>query len=224
MNVMPSHPEDNANAAAGAPLSPSIDAVLSRAAAACPAHAAVKEWASGRTLSYAQLDGAASSLARWLDAAGIGHGAAVAVHLPNTAEFLIAKFAAFRAGGVAAYVNFRLSPAEAARQIGLSGARIVVTTAEKAALLREDAALKDVRFVLSDGGRPLGESLALAVTILSARFFGPEDDSQDEQRQPDPADAAAKLRADIAHAFGSDVREAAATGNLAAAVSEASNG
>lgn len=46
--------------------------------------------------------------------------------------------------------------------------------------------------------RPLGEGLGLALTILSTRFFGPDNNTLDEKRQSVPAD---KLRADIARAF-----------------------
>ncbi|MGI6854025.1 class I adenylate-forming enzyme family protein [Mesorhizobium sp. 1B3] len=173
MTVQASQLEDNSRviAAAERPLTPSIDAVLARAASTCPEVPAVREWGSGRALTYAQLDGAVSSLARWLNAsADLAPGATIAVHLPNSPEFLIAKFAAFRAGGVAAYVNFRLSATEAARQFKLSGAHVVVTTAEKARMFREDAALKDMRFVLSDGGAPLSDSLAEIIASSSSRF------------------------------------------------------
>ena len=50
--------------------------------------------------------------------------------------------------------------------------------------------------------RPLGESLGLALTILSTRFFGLEPEAQDEKGQPVPAE---KLRADIAAAFETEV-------------------
>lgn len=51
--------------------------------------------------------------------------------------------------------------------------------------------------------RPIAESLAIALEVLALRFFGPEDNGQDET---------------------SDAQKAAATGDLAAAVSEADHG
>ncbi|MCO5089599.1 class I adenylate-forming enzyme family protein [Bosea sp. (in: a-proteobacteria)] len=139
---------------------PTIDAVLSRAALAAPEQLAVREWSTGRSLTYDALDRAVSALAGWMAARGFGAGAAVAIHLPNSADFLIAQFASFRSSGVAAYVNFRLAASEAARQIGLSGARFVVTTAAKAQELRGLLEGTEVVFVLSDGAGPAGESLA----------------------------------------------------------------
>lgn len=69
---------------------------------------------------------------------------------------------------------------------------------------------------------PLAECVELAHNILFARFFG-----LSLSAYPDPEgseDDAARLRADIAAAFASDVQEAAATGDLGAAVSEADHG
>jgi acyl-CoA synthetase (AMP-forming)/AMP-acid ligase II len=169
MTVTARHPKDSDGTARGALLIPSVDAVVTRAAAQCPSRAAIREWASGRTFTYQQFDDAISSLARWLASAGVTGGGTVAIHLPNTADFLIAQFAAFRAGGVAAYVNFRLSTAEAMRQVSLSGARVLVTTAEKATRLRDDGAPRDLQFVVVDGAEPLGASLS---EILSFSHSG----------------------------------------------------
>ena len=73
--------------------------------------------------------------------------------------------------------------------------------------------------------RPLAETFPVALGILEVAWFGSTiTDAQDETGQPDPtdpADNAARPRADIAEAFASDVQEAAASGDLAAAVREA---
>lgn len=72
---------------------------------------------------------------------------------------------------------------------------------------------------------PLADNVELAHNILFARFFGfgLSGIPQDEPDQPAPEDRAAKLRADIAEAFASDVQHAAATGDLGAALNEVGN-
>ena len=136
-----------------------IDSVVARAAFAAPERIAVREWEAGRDFSYGWLDAAVSAFAAWLQSIGCAPGESVAIHLPNCAEFLIAQFGASRGGGVAAYVNYRLSADEVARQIKLVGARVLVTTAEKAVSLRDNADLRHLAFVIKDGAEPLGKPI-----------------------------------------------------------------
>src|SRR4051794_4931795 len=123
---------------------PTIDAVLARAAEHAPSRIAVREWESGREITYERLDRWASAIARRLAAAGIGVGACVGIHLPNGGHFLAAQFGAMRAGGVASLVNFRLHPLEALRQLVLADVRAVVTTAERAQAFRDAGTLRNV--------------------------------------------------------------------------------
>lgn len=142
---------------------PMIDSVLRRAAAAAPDRIAVREWDTRREFSYAALDAAVSAFANWMRGQGFAPGGVVGIHLPNSIDFLIAQFASFRAGGVAAYVNHRLAASEAARQFKLGGARIIVTTADKARAFREDPELAGAIFVLKDGHLPLGHPMEDAI-------------------------------------------------------------
>src|SRR3546814_2281326 len=89
-------------------------------------------------ICYAELDAAVSSLAAWMRAQGLQDGQTVGIHLPNSIDFLVAQFAAFRAGAVAGYVNHRLSVAEALRQLRIGGAKVIVTTAARAEAFRDD--------------------------------------------------------------------------------------
>lgn len=129
---------------------PTIDSVVSRAAVLAPDQTAVHEWEANRKLTYGELDAALSSFAAWMRAHGLSDGQAVALHLPNSSDFLIAQFSSFRAGAVAVYVNYRLSAAESVRQIRLGGARVIVTTKVKMNELRDFPELKDAIFVLVD--------------------------------------------------------------------------
>src|SRR3546814_17400577 len=96
---------------------PSIDSVIARGAGLEPDRPAVREWGSGRQLSYAELAAAVSSLAAWMRAQGLQAGQTVGIHLPTSIDFLVAQFAPFRAGAVAGYVHNRLSVSEALRHL-----------------------------------------------------------------------------------------------------------
>lgn len=146
---------------------PTFDAVLERSARIAPDNIAVIEWESGRRVTYRQLDAWVCSLAGFLRAAGLGRGEAVAVHLPNTARFLTAQFAAARAGCVPAYVNARLSAEEAASQMRLAKARAVVTTAARAEELRGLPGVPEI-VVAADGPGP-----GTALDDIVARGGGP---------------------------------------------------
>ena len=144
-----------------------IDAVLARARAAAPQRIAVREWDSGRCVTYAQLDDWASAVAGHVLAVA-APGARVALHLPNSAAFLAGAFGAFRAGAVAAYVNYRLTAEEAERQMRLAEARIVVTTAERAAQLADSAALAGVSFIAADAAASAPRRLAWPDLLAAA--------------------------------------------------------
>lgn len=138
---------------------PTIDEVVARAALSAPDGIAIREWDSGRRFTYREFDRAVTAFAAWLQADGLREDDSVAIHLPNCFEFLVTQFAAFRAGGVAAYVNFRLAPEEAARQMRLANAQVIVTTAEKAEFFRADAQLGSARYVVIGAGG-IGGSLS----------------------------------------------------------------
>ncbi|NYT60289.1 acyl--CoA ligase [Alcaligenaceae bacterium] len=126
---------------------PSIDSVITRAAATYPEHVAVHEW-EGKQVTYSQLDYEVSNFAEWALTQGIQQGDAIAIHLPNSIAYLVAQFGSFRAGAVAAYINYRLQFSEARRQIGMCRARIVITTEAKAAELRTASEFADTIFLV----------------------------------------------------------------------------
>ena len=157
---------------------PMIDSVVARAAFAAPECIAVREWESGRSFTYAQLDSGVSSFAAWAQTNGVAVGDAIGIHLPNCVEFFIAQFGSSRAGAVATYCNYRLSPTEVTRQLRLVGARVLVTTQEKAEQLRELPEMSGIRVVLRDGAPPLGLSLddILASSGRPTEVLGREDE------------------------------------------------
>ncbi|GGL56373.1 MupA/Atu3671 family FMN-dependent luciferase-like monooxygenase [Wenxinia marina] len=94
----------------------------------------------GRTLTYAEVEGAANRAAQVLRGMGVTAGTLVGLHVPRSAEMVVAALAIWKAGG--AYVP--LDPAYPAERIALyledSGAPVVVTTRAGAAALPGDAA------------------------------------------------------------------------------------
>jgi acyl-CoA synthetase (AMP-forming)/AMP-acid ligase II len=145
--------------------------VISRAAVLTPDQVAIREW-GGREVRYAELDAAVSSFAAWARSVGAQEGDAIAIHLPNSAAYLIAQFGSFRAGGVAAYINNRLSATEARRQCRLCNARIIVTTQEKAAELRQAPELVQAVFLVDGPAGPGTHSLWDVVAAGLRPSFG----------------------------------------------------
>ena len=145
-----------------------LDGALAWAADLAPDQPAVREWESGRTVSYRTLDQWVTSLAAFIRGQGTSLGDRVGIHLPNCAEFLVAQFGATRAGCVASYVNYRLTADEAARQMKLAEVKVIVTTAERAADLRAVPELARTVYVLTDGNLPLGHSIADIVSRTAA--------------------------------------------------------
>ncbi|MFM9370474.1 AMP-binding protein [Streptomyces sp. Da 82-17] len=81
----------------------------------------------GRTTTYAELDALVGSVSGWLRASGVRPGDRVAVHLPNTPQFVVAMMAVLRLGAVHVPVNPMFQAAELAHELADSGAEIVLT-------------------------------------------------------------------------------------------------
>lgn len=109
---------------AGAPTH--VADLVARAAARTPEHAAVVDDGTGRTLSWAALDGAVDAEAARLRAAGVGPGDRVVVRLPNGAPFCVAVLGALRAGAVAVPVGAISVPRELAIVFDDCTPRVVV--------------------------------------------------------------------------------------------------
>ncbi|WP_408895812.1 class I adenylate-forming enzyme family protein [Nocardioides sp. R1-1] len=118
--------------------------------------------AHGRTWTYAELDRAARSLAARLQAEGVGPGSAVALVLPNGAEYVIADLAIALLGAAKVPLNLMLSDDEQAYMLTDSRAVVCVVTHDRLAsveLARERGA--DPRAIVV-GGPDDGWAPALA--------------------------------------------------------------
>lgn len=119
--------------------------LLARAAQESPDRVALVEAASGRSLTWAELDAQADRVAHGLSGLGLVAGYRVVIALANRVEFVTAYFGALRARLVAVPVNPRSATGEMVRMIADCGARVVVadlatvTTVRSAVAGLEDA-------------------------------------------------------------------------------------
>lgn len=85
----------------------------------------------GVTQTYAQVWRAASAAAAQLQHVGLSRGDRVAIYLEKRLETVAAIFAASAAGGVFVPVNHVLKPAQVGHILADSGARILITSADR---------------------------------------------------------------------------------------------
>ncbi len=81
----------------------------------------------GKKIGYRELDGLVNRFARALEALGVKKGDTVAMLLPNIPQVVIANYAAFRIGAVAAQNNPLYTERELAYQLSDSDAKVLVT-------------------------------------------------------------------------------------------------
>ncbi|SEF57452.1 Acyl-CoA synthetase (AMP-forming)/AMP-acid ligase II [Thermomonospora echinospora] len=84
----------------------------------------------GVRLTYAELDDAATAMARGFLAAGLRKGDRVAIWAPNSARWVVAALGLQRVGGVLVPLNTRFKGEEAAFVLGKSRARFLCTMTE----------------------------------------------------------------------------------------------
>lgn len=104
--------------------------------------------AGDRRWSYAELDGEVSALAGGLASLGLGPGARVGLHLPNTEDFVLAYYACQKVGLVPLSLNVTYAAEEIRYIIGNAGAAAVITTAGLASNLPPRDAMPSVRHLL----------------------------------------------------------------------------
>ena len=94
-----------------------------------PDKPALIDAASGRVMTYGELEHAIRSLAGGLAAGGFGQGDVLALMAPNGPEYAVVFHGAAMAGGTVTTINPAYTQAEVQHQLADSGARILVTTA-----------------------------------------------------------------------------------------------
>jgi long-chain acyl-CoA synthetase len=110
--------------------------------------------AGDRLWTFRELDAAVSALAGGLASLGLGAGERVALHLPNSPEFVLAYYAAQKVGLVPLSLNVTYKADEIAYIVGDAQASAVITAASIAANLPARDRIPSVRHVLD--GKELG--------------------------------------------------------------------
>ena len=95
-----------------------------------PTKEAVRELASQRSHSYADLDRRADALAAYLASLGIGRGDRVALLAHNGVEYFDLQFACARNGAIAVLLNWRLTVSELEYILGDSAPRLLIHDVE----------------------------------------------------------------------------------------------
>ncbi|HEX8363973.1 MAG TPA: AMP-binding protein [Allosphingosinicella sp.] len=148
-----------------------IPDLLAKRAALAPDAVALEDAATGRTLTYSELDVRASRAAALLHARRVGEGDRVAILCRNRPEFFELLFACARAGALLVPLNWRMPPAELDALIADAEPALLFHGAEDAATA--DRLSGDVPAMALDGdyearlmacapaeGRPLWRSRA----------------------------------------------------------------
>ncbi|MBF9069727.1 AMP-binding protein [Streptacidiphilus fuscans] len=104
-----------------------VGADLARTARRHPDRDALVERASGRRWTYAEFDAAVDDLARGLLAAGIERGDRVGIWSPNCAEWVLAQYAAARAGAILVNLNPAYRQHEIAYALQQSGTKLLIS-------------------------------------------------------------------------------------------------
>jgi acyl-CoA synthetase (AMP-forming)/AMP-acid ligase II len=135
-----------------------------------PDKPALIDGASGRVMTYGELENAIRLLAGGLAAAGFGRGDVLALMAPNGPEYAVVFHGAALAGGTVTTINPAYTQAEVHHQLADSGARILVTIAPLAAVAAragEGTAVTEV-YLLGEAGEGGGVDGPLPVRPLSA--------------------------------------------------------
>lgn len=133
-------------------------------------HGAKTLWKnSERSVTYAEADLLTNRLANWFLAQGIKPGDRIAIQIPNSPEFLIAYFAAGKAGAIAMPVSPLLHPEEVAYVLSDAEAVALVSYSPLLDKVREANCLPDcVKLLVSEAPR---EGAALLSEILRQTGF-----------------------------------------------------
>jgi fatty-acyl-CoA synthase len=165
-------------------LGETIDANLRRVAAAHPDREAVVDVATGRRLTYTQLDDAVDALARGLLAGGVAVGDRVGIWAPNCVEWTLTQYATARVGAILVNINPAYRTHELEYVLGQSGVSTLVSavafkTSDYRAMVEQvRPGLADLRHVvylddpswdalLADGATVSSEQVAAVAAGLS---------------------------------------------------------
>ncbi|RJQ42342.1 MAG: long-chain fatty acid--CoA ligase [Gaiellales bacterium] len=143
--------------------------------AACQHPDAVATTFFGATMTYSRLEQEANRFAHGLIDMGVAPGDRVAIHLPNSPQFLICLFGTLKAGAVATLASPLHEVRELAYQLNDSGARVLVTLSRRDILKRARAAREDSsveRLIVTSIKDCFSPSMRLLFTLFKEKKEG----------------------------------------------------
>jgi acyl-CoA ligase (AMP-forming) (exosortase A-associated) len=146
------------------PIRTQVHHLLEQAAAAAPESAAVSY--KQETVSYGALWHAVRAVAVQLQELGLERGDRVAIYLEKRIELVVGMFATSAAGGVFVPINHVLKPAQVGHIVGDSGARFLVTSADRLAQLPAVRADGSVEHVLLVGAADVADTVGYRISPL----------------------------------------------------------
>lgn len=97
--------------------------------------AKIAYWDSCKEANYSELNSQTRNIAKRLRSQGLVTSDKVAVYLPNSVNWVLACFGAVRAGLVSVPISHDAAPGEVSYRIIDSGAKVIITTKDRLALL-----------------------------------------------------------------------------------------
>jgi long-chain acyl-CoA synthetase len=134
-------------------LKDTIDQILPGTAARLPDKPALIF--GGRTLTYRQLERLSNQAANGLKALGVRKGDRVTLFAQNGVEWVVSYIGIAKAGGVLNPVNAMLTADELAYVVKDCGARVLITTSERAKAVLHLKNESDLKEIVILGGAPL---------------------------------------------------------------------
>ena len=117
--------------------------------------------AGERRLSYANLNQSTNRLANALVALGVRPGDRVTLYSVNGWEWVVAYHAVLKAGAIVNPINVMLTPSEVSYVVNDCGARVIITSADKAPLLAELKSTMPLDHLIVYGNAPAAGAHAL---------------------------------------------------------------
>jgi acyl-CoA ligase (AMP-forming) (exosortase A-associated) len=140
--------------------------LIERTALAHPANVALVH--RDREVAYEALAADIGRVAAGLVSLGVGRQQRIAVYLPKTVETVEAFFGASRAGAVFVPINPLLKSAQVQHILKDSGARVLVTSAERAKLLQvELAECRDLKAIVLTEGSAAELALPAGIEVVT---------------------------------------------------------
>lgn len=163
----------------------SVHHLLSQAATATPRSPALTY--KTETVSYGELEAEVRAAAAQLQELGLERGDRVAIYLEKRIESVVAMFASSAAGGVFVPINHVLKPAQVGHIMQDSGARFLVTSADRLAQLPAVLADGTVEHVVVVGAAEGADSDGYSVAVLGTSAEGASEPREPVSIDTDPA-------------------------------------